>query len=294
MTSTRFSFSLIDMDDDTNAERWHAALARPLGFDEPQYHKARSQAEQLRERLEFDWNGELRRARRALCADLDTIAADVPRTFSEKQASGALDAANLDALLGALAVSSAADAELLDCRELGYTQGMNYIAAFLLLNQMEAWRAFGCVRALQRRPFSRILMSLEAEAWRALSLAFALHLDEALPQLGAHLKRVGLEPEMFLSEWMVPLFTRSLSLDAAAAVWDLFVREGEAILLRVASALARALEPMLLSSTDLAFCRSVMSQEPRRVDTVSLLCLVQESRCSAEVMSLLSRWLEPR
>jgi hypothetical protein len=46
---------------------------------------------------------------------------------------------------------------------------------------------------------------------------------EHLPALHAHFASIGVSSDMYLLDWFITLFTRSLPLDVAARVWDAFL-----------------------------------------------------------------------
>ena len=55
-----------------------------------------------------------------------------------------------------------------------------------------------------------------------------------------------MQPNLFLVNWLLSLFSRPLGLDAAARLWDLTLVGGHAELLRCVVGLLRHLEPRLL------------------------------------------------
>merc|ERR1711904_443608 len=80
-----------------------------------------------------------------------------------------------------------------------------------------------------------------------------------------HLDVVGLDPDMFLLEWFLTLYSKILSLDVAAVIWDLFLLDGEVVLYCTALALLRMLEGRLLSQegSDLEGCVRILNEELR-------------------------------
>lgn len=70
------------------------------------------------------------------------------------------------------------------------------------------------------------------------------------PALADHLTRdvPGLRPEMYLGDALAAVFTGHLPIDEAARLWDVYVFEGDSVLVRAAVALLLRREMALLGS----------------------------------------------
>jgi len=73
-----------------------------------------------------------------------------------------------------------------------------------------------------------------------------------LPELMSSMQGRGISLSHFLPDWLCTLFVCTLSLDAAARVWDCYLRDGEVFVWRVALELLRLLAPSLLEAGDTA------------------------------------------
>ena len=67
---------------------------------------------------------------------------------------------------------------------------------------------------------SSSLQMLDAEVFMAL-------LRRLLPRVHKHLQKVGVGPLLYLPEWFLCLFARSLPFPTVLRVWDAFLSEGE-------------------------------------------------------------------
>uniref|UniRef100_A0A8C2L0D0 TBC1 domain family, member 12b n=1 Tax=Cyprinus carpio TaxID=7962 RepID=A0A8C2L0D0_CYPCA len=76
--------------------------------------------------------------------------------------------------------------------------------------------------------------------------AFEVFFEENLPRLFNHFKSYNLTPDLYLIDWIFTLYTKSLPLDVACRVWDVFCRDGEEFLFRTGLGILRLYEDVLL------------------------------------------------
>uniref|UniRef100_A0A8C9SSG7 TBC1 domain family member 14 n=1 Tax=Scleropages formosus TaxID=113540 RepID=A0A8C9SSG7_SCLFO len=69
--------------------------------------------------------------------------------------------------------------------------------------------------------------------------------EENLPKLFAHFKKNNLTPDIYLIDWIFTLYSKSLPLDLACRVWDVFCRDGEEFLFRTALGVLKLYEDIL-------------------------------------------------
>nr|XP_044997770.1 carabin isoform X1 [Jaculus jaculus] len=75
-------------------------------------------------------------------------------------------------------------------------------------------------------------VQLDADVFMAL-------LRRLLPRVHKHLQQVGVGPLLYLPEWFLCLFTRSLPFPTVLRIWDTFLSEGAKVLFRVGLTLMR-------------------------------------------------------
>ncbi|XP_075614382.1 TBC1 domain family member 12 isoform X3 [Balearica regulorum gibbericeps] len=76
--------------------------------------------------------------------------------------------------------------------------------------------------------------------------AFEVFFEENLPKLFLHFKSYNLTPDIYLIDWIFTLYSKSLPLDLACRVWDVFCRDGEEFLFRTGLGILRLYEDILL------------------------------------------------
>ena len=131
--------------------------------------------------------------------------------------------------------------------EIGYVQGMTFIASLLLLN-MEEYDAFVAFANLINRPLHTALFSVDRKSVSIYVTTFKKLLWSLLPELAGHFARHQLSPEVYLFEWLLPIYCRSFSIDVTSRIWDVYLRDGEHFLFVVALAILRQNEKSLLAS----------------------------------------------
>ncbi|KAI1097776.1 TBC domain-containing protein [Jackrogersella minutella] len=144
--------------------------------------------------------------------------------------------------------------------DIGYVSGCNTIAAMLLLNLATPGAAFVSLANVLNRPLP---FSFYASDIGAKTSAFNLLLQTLgtkAPRLHQHLTNPehGLEPDEYLSEVFTSCFTRHFSLDECTRLWDVYVFEGDTILIRAAIALLLDIEVPLLDANTVTEVRKAM------------------------------------
>ncbi|XP_043912592.1 TBC1 domain family member 12 isoform X2 [Protopterus annectens] len=129
--------------------------------------------------------------------------------------------------------------------DVGYVQGMSFIAAVLILNLEEA-DAFIAFANLLNKPCQMAFFRVDHSMMLKYFAAFEVFFEENLPKLYSHFKSYGLTPDIYLIEWIFTLYSKSLPLDLACRVWDVFCRDGEEFLFRTALGILRLYEDVLL------------------------------------------------
>ncbi|KAL3697641.1 hypothetical protein R1sor_011717 [Riccia sorocarpa] len=130
----------------------------------------------------------------------------------------------------------------------GYCQGMNYVAALLLLVMKTEEDAFWMLAVL----LENVLFSESfAEDLRGCHLAqrvFKDLLKKKFPRLAQHLDQIGFDSTLVTTEWFLCLFAKSFPSETTMRVWDVLFNEGVKVLFRVALAVFKLNEDALLAA----------------------------------------------
>ncbi|KAK3940898.1 hypothetical protein QBC46DRAFT_259834 [Diplogelasinospora grovesii] len=143
--------------------------------------------------------------------------------------------------------------------DIGYVPGCNTIAALLLLNLPTPTDAFVALANILNRPlplsFYACDVGAKSTAYNLLLQTLAQkssNLHDHLTQLPDH------DPEVYLGDVFTSLFTGHLALDEAARLFDVYVFEGDAVLVRAAVALLTEKEMSLLGTKTVAEVKAIL------------------------------------
>lgn len=117
--------------------------------------------------------------------------------------------------------------------DVGYVQGMSFIAAILILN-MEHFDAFVSFANLLNRPLHLAAFTLNQRQMQTYYSAYNELFNYNLPKLFAHFEKSGLTPDLYLLDWVYTVFSKAMPLDVACRIWDVFLRDGDEFIFRTA------------------------------------------------------------
>lgn len=109
--------------------------------------------------------------------------------------------------------------------DLGYVQGMSYLAATLCFH-MDSFSAFKALAALLGERLLFDMYRLEAHRTLHYVDVFDKLLELEIPQLAAHFNAIGMDGKMYMVDWCLTLFTRCLPLEVAYRIWDVYINIG--------------------------------------------------------------------
>ncbi|GAP83876.1 putative TBC domain-containing protein [Rosellinia necatrix] len=132
--------------------------------------------------------------------------------------------------------------------EVGYCQGMNLIAANLLLIMPSTEDVFWVLVSIIELILPRNYYDHSLMASRADQNVLRQYVAAVLPKLSQHLDNLSIELEALTFQWFLSVFTDCLSAEALFRVWDvvLCISDGSTFLFQVALALLKLNEQQLL------------------------------------------------
>ncbi|TNN73560.1 TBC1 domain family member 12 [Liparis tanakae] len=170
--------------------------------------------------------------------------------------------------------------------DIGYVQGMSFIAAVLILNLEEA-EAFITFANLLNKPCQMAFFRVDHELMLKYFAAFEVFFEENLPRLYNHFQTNNLTPDLYLIDWIFTLYSKSLPLDVACRVWDVFCRDGEESLFRTGLGILRLFEEVLLQM-DFIHIAQFLTRLPEDLQAHTLFTAM----ANTHMMSRSRRWAQ--
>ncbi|KAM3609155.1 uncharacterized protein V6R79_010289 [Siganus canaliculatus] len=134
--------------------------------------------------------------------------------------------------------------------QVGYSQGMSYLAAVLLM-QLAEEEAFWALTALLDKPkYLAELFDLNLSKVQHQVKVFDQILKHKKPKLCQHMESVGVLSVHFVMPWFLTLFSSLPCWDSVLAVWDLILLHGLSAVFRTALTIIDLLEPRLMDLND--------------------------------------------
>ncbi|XP_047534457.1 TBC1 domain family member 12-like [Vanessa atalanta] len=162
--------------------------------------------------------------------------------------------------------------------DIGYIQGMSFIAAVLILN-MEAPQAFVCFANLLDGPVLRAAFTRDGDTMQRLWKAYARLLRRHLPALAD-----AVAPELYLLEWLYTAFAKAMPLDAACRVWDVFLRDGDSFLFNAALGILHLYQDEL-KDMDFISAAQFLTKLPEDLDPEALFKSISSISMTLDGMS---------
>jgi len=159
--------------------------------------------------------------------------------------------------------------------DLGYVQGMSFIAAILLLNLEEA-DAFIVFANLVNRPLLAAFYRVDTGSMEHYYTAFSSLLSLHIPRLARHFARLGLRPELYMLDWVMTLFSKAAPLDLTCRLWDLIIRDGEQFLFKAALGVLSMYQEQLLLEQDFIHLAQFLARFPDNIDADTLFSHIEE------------------
>ena len=164
---------------------------------------------------------------------------------------------------------------------LRYVQGMSYIAAVLLLN-LDEYHAFTCFANLLNNPCFMSFYSMNMDELQKYLTAMDHATSVFLPKVSRHLKELGINPEVYMMDWVLTIFSKALQLDIAVHVWDVVFLEGELFVFQTALGVLKFFSDVL-ETASFDDCMSLLTHLPPTIDEDELFKCIDAIKLTADI-----------
>ncbi|XAR62513.1 hypothetical protein NMG60_11017294 [Bertholletia excelsa] len=126
-------------------------------------------------------------------------------------------------------------------RDVGYVQGMGFVAGLLLLYMSEEdafWLLVALLKGAVHAPMEGLYL-VGLPLVQQYLFQFDNLVREHLPMLGEHFTQEMINPSMYASQWFITVFSYSFPFHLALRIWDVFLNEGVKIIFKVGLALLK-------------------------------------------------------
>ena len=156
--------------------------------------------------------------------------------------------------------------------EIGYCQGMNFIAGALidLIDEEEKifWIFLSFIDNIDLNLL--FLKNMPDYSIRLYQLNYYIKLY--FPQLFSHFKKNQINPDIFFSKWILTIFANYLPFHKLYKIWDLFIIDKWKAIFRISMCLLGLMKDKLLELDLPKFCQYFKSEEIQEMITFKYIC----------------------
>ncbi|XP_030375817.1 growth hormone-regulated TBC protein 1 [Scaptodrosophila lebanonensis] len=168
----------------------------------------------------------------------DSILIDLPRTFPDNIK---FDTKRLNNVLLAYAHHN---------QDVGYCQGLNYIAGLLLIVTNDEEKSFWLLKHIVEKILPQYHTKNMANLLRDLAV-FKELIIRRYPDLNRHVEALGLPYPVIATKWFICIFAEVLPVETVFRIWDCVFAEGYKIVFRAALAMFVSHKDVILSCQDI-------------------------------------------
>eukprot|EP00457_Paulinella_chromatophora_P006235 gb/GEZN01006253.1/.p1 GENE.gb/GEZN01006253.1/~~gb/GEZN01006253.1/.p1 ORF type:complete len:426 (+),score=24.82 gb/GEZN01006253.1/:295-1572(+) len=185
---------------------------------------------------------------------------------------------------GMLALSNVLRAYSVYDSETGYSQGIAFLAGFLLLHLGNERETFWCLVAMmysEKYNMRALYRHSQCLVLKLLLEHFHRLLAQLCPEIHKHLEHVEIVPSMYATQWFCTIFASRFEQQFAGQIWDLFFIDGPVIVFQVGLSILVSLRRRLtvggLENILPLLANIPIHELPRHVLTRARTLLVSES-----------------
>ncbi|GFP84871.1 tbc1 domain family member 2a [Phtheirospermum japonicum] len=173
--------------------------------------------------------------------------------------------------------------------DVGYCQGLNYVAAMLLLVMKTEEEAFWMLAVLLENVLFNDCYTSNLSGCHVDQRVFRDLLTKKCPRIAAHLETIEFDVSLVCTEWFICLFSKSLPSETTLRVWDILFYEGANVLFNVALAIFKMNEEELLITHQVGDVINVIQRTTHRLFDPDELLMVAFDKIGLMTTNTLSK-----
>ena len=155
-------------------------------------------------------------------------------------------------------------------RNTGYVQGMGFLAALFLL-YMDEENAFWMLNIVFKKYGLEEVYMKEFPGLRKRFYIFINLLKKFMPKIYNKLIELNIYPTLYASQWFFTCFSNCLSFNIVVRIFDCFLLEGEKIIYRVALALIKLKEDIIIKSKSFETVMETLKSKSNEIKSPDIL-----------------------
>ncbi|XP_075144934.1 growth hormone-regulated TBC protein 1-A [Haematobia irritans] len=166
-------------------------------------------------------------------------------------------------------------------REVGYCQGLNYIAGLLLIVTDDEEKSFWLLKHMVENIVPQYHTKNMANLLRDMAV-FKEMVIRRVPTVNKHIEALGLPYAVIASKWFICIFAEVLPAETVLRIWDCVFAEGYKIVFRVALTMFKTHKSAILATDDIGalanFFREILIHDDIVTDCHTFMQKVFELR----------------
>ncbi|KAF7831634.1 TBC1 domain family member 2A [Senna tora] len=174
--------------------------------------------------------------------------------------------------------------------DVGYCQGLNFVAALLLLVMKTEEDAFWMLAVLLENVLVNDCYTNNLSGCHVEQRVFKDLLTKKCPRIAAHLEALEFDISLVATEWFLCLFAKSLPSETTLRVWDVIFYEGAMVIFNVALAIFKMKEDELLLTHHIGEVLNVLQKTTHHLfDPDDLLTVAFDKKLGSMTTNTISK-----
>ena len=221
--------------------------------------------------------------------DFECISRDIDRTFPGHEMFDRETGTGQGSLWNVLRAYAVYDVDV------GYCQGMNFVASLFLTFVAEEDAFWMLVAIMKRSPYNMNGLFKPGMPRTALLLnQFSQLLPRFVPDVNWHFNGMQIVPSMYCTQWFITVFSYNFPFDVVVRVWDIFLSESWKFIFRMALAILKTHKRDLLAQ-EFEGVLNLFRELPRKLDPDTIIPAALKIKLKrSHLLEIEDKWVDER